>query len=66
MILTVALLLDDLGQPDAARALEAAVEAVLEAGTCTPDLGGQATTAQVGEAVAARVAASSPIPSETR
>jgi 3-isopropylmalate dehydrogenase len=66
MILTVALLLDDLGQPAAARALETAVKDVLDAGTCTPDLGGQATTAQVGEAIAARVAASSPVPSETR
>ena len=47
-------MLDFLGHGAAAAALLGAVGDVLAAGTClTPDLGGTATTAQVGDAVAA-------------
>ena len=60
-ILSAALLLDWLGRRhddgparDAARRIEGAVARVLEAGrVLTPDLGGSATTAAVGDAVAA-------------
>ena len=52
--LSAGLMLDHLGMPDAARALHAAVTKVLAAGRVrTPDLGGTATTEQVGEAVLA-------------
>jgi 3-isopropylmalate dehydrogenase len=51
MLRSTALLLEHgLGRPEEARALEAAVDrALVEAST--PDLGGQATTAEVGDAV---------------
>ncbi|MBI3647660.1 MAG: isocitrate/isopropylmalate dehydrogenase family protein [Actinobacteria bacterium] len=56
MILSGAMLLRHLGEQRAARAVEEAVDAVLAAGRVrTPDLGGDSTTAQVGEAVAAEV-----------
>ncbi|MEF2253334.1 tartrate dehydrogenase, partial [Ralstonia solanacearum] len=38
-------------------AIVAAIEAVIKEGPRTPDLGGSANTTQVGEAIAARVAA---------
>lgn len=44
-----------LGRPDAATALESAVEAVLETGPRTPDLGGDASTDAVTEAVVGRL-----------
>jgi 3-isopropylmalate dehydrogenase len=44
-----------LGRPDAAAALESAVEAVLETGPRTQDLGGEATTAEVTDAVVGRL-----------
>ena len=50
-ILTVALLLEHLGEDAAARRVEQAVAAVLEEGRVTPDLGGDLTTAAVGDAV---------------
>jgi 3-isopropylmalate dehydrogenase len=51
-ILSVALMLDHLGEPGPAATIRAAVARVLAAGAPrTPDLGGQATTAQVGRAV---------------
>ena len=54
---TVALLLEHgLGRPDEARQLDEAIEDALD-GTRTPDLGGSATTAQVGDAVLARFTA---------
>lgn len=50
------LLLDFLGEQEAAAALMRAIEAVLAAGQVqTPDLGGDATTQQVGEAIRARL-----------
>ncbi len=54
-VLSAALLLDHLGERDAARRVEAAVEATLAAGIATPDLGGAATTAQVTAAIVAHV-----------
>ena len=45
------MLLDDLGEQHAASAVLAAIERVLEAGVHTPDLGGRATTDEVGDAL---------------
>jgi 3-isopropylmalate dehydrogenase len=51
MLRSTALLLDHgVGRADEARALETAVEKAL-AETPTPDLGGQATTAEFGDSV---------------
>jgi tartrate dehydrogenase/decarboxylase/D-malate dehydrogenase len=48
-----ALMLDHLGHPEAARAVISAIETVVAEGKIvTPDLGGKASTAQVGEAIA--------------
>ncbi len=47
-----ALMLEHLGHPEAAAAVVRAIEAVLASGPKTPDLGGTATTAEVGRAVA--------------
>ena len=53
-VLSVKLMLDHLGQTKAAAALQAAVAKVLKDGQVkTPDLGGRATTAQMGDAVIA-------------
>ena len=53
-ILSASLMLDHLGLNDAAKAVHRAVTSVLAAGKAlTPDLGGTATTEQVGEAVLA-------------
>ena len=46
-----AMLLDALGRPRPAAAIERAVQAVLAAGPHTPDLQGRATTTAVGDAV---------------
>ncbi len=56
MILSGAMLLRHLGEMNAAAAVEHAVDRVLIEGSIrTPDLGGDSTTMQVGEAVAAAV-----------
>lgn len=53
-IWSVALMLDALGEPAAARGLERAIAIALEdPGSRTPDLGGRATTAAAGAAVRA-------------
>ncbi|MBI3965839.1 MAG: tartrate dehydrogenase, partial [Chloroflexi bacterium] len=53
-----AMMLEFLGHPDAEALLMRAIEAVTEEGkTVTPDLGGKATTAQVGDAIVAQVRA---------
>jgi tartrate dehydrogenase/decarboxylase / D-malate dehydrogenase len=53
-IWSAAMLLDFLGETDAGAALLAAVEATIaDPVTCTPDLGGTATTAETGAAVRA-------------
>jgi tartrate dehydrogenase/decarboxylase/D-malate dehydrogenase len=49
------MLLHDAGHPDAATAIEAAVTATLDEGPVTPDLGGTATTEELGAAIAERV-----------
>jgi tartrate dehydrogenase/decarboxylase/D-malate dehydrogenase len=50
------MLLDYLGEPEAARILMQAIEAqTSDAHVLTPDLGGTATTFEVGEALAQRV-----------
>ncbi len=55
-ILSVALMFEySLERADLARRIEAAVEACLEDGVRSADLGGDATTEQVGEAVLARL-----------
>ncbi len=48
-VLTVALMLRHLGHDDAARRAEAAVDAALEAGATTADLGGSLGTAAAGD-----------------
>ena len=50
-----AMMLDHRGHADGARRLEAAFTEVIESGLVTPDLGGAATTAEVGDAVIARL-----------
>jgi 3-isopropylmalate dehydrogenase len=52
---SAAMLLESLGQSDAASAIHRAVRAALAEGTVTADLGGAATTQAVGEAVAAHL-----------
>lgn len=51
MCLTGALMLEHLGHHESAKRLEAAVAAVVKSGPRPADLGGSATTAEVGEAV---------------
>ena len=56
-VFSVAMMLEFLGQPDAADAINAAVRKVLLDPANHPgDLGGRASTAQVGDAVAAAMA----------
>ena len=56
MILSGAMMLRHLGEPDAAERVQRAVDEVLEAGTVrTPDLGGGASTGDVAHAIAAAV-----------
>jgi tartrate dehydrogenase/decarboxylase/D-malate dehydrogenase len=52
---TAAMMLDHLGQPQAARRLMEAIEAVTARGLQTPDLGGTATMAQVTRAVCEQI-----------
>jgi len=47
-----AMMLDHLGYPQAHDAIVRAIETVTEHGPRTPDMGGQATTADVGRAIA--------------
>jgi tartrate dehydrogenase/decarboxylase / D-malate dehydrogenase len=54
-IWSASLMLEHLGEPAAARALLTALEDVCREGPRTRDLGGSAGTAEVGEAVAARL-----------
>jgi tartrate dehydrogenase/decarboxylase/D-malate dehydrogenase len=56
-IWSASLLLEHLGEPEAARALLSALENVCRTGPRTRDVGGEATTREVGEAVAQRAAA---------
>ena len=54
-IWSAALMLDHFGSPEAARAVERAIETVCEKGPHTPDFGGKASTQDVGKAIAAAV-----------
>lgn len=57
-IWAASMMLDHLGYPDCGALLLAAIEAVTAEGqVLTPDLGGQATTAEVGQAICARLRA---------
>jgi len=52
-IWTGAMMLDHLGEAEAARAIEAAIATVLADGSVrTPDLGGQADTTTLAQAIA--------------
>jgi tartrate dehydrogenase/decarboxylase/D-malate dehydrogenase len=51
-----AMMLDHLGHADAAAAVMRGIERVLAEGPRTPDLGGKATTTQLGRAVAEAIA----------
>ncbi len=56
LILSAAMMLDHLGEEDAARRVRAAVHAVLAEGKkLTRDLGGTAGTTEIAEAIATRV-----------
>jgi tartrate dehydrogenase/decarboxylase/D-malate dehydrogenase len=52
MVWAGAMMLDHLGVPDAAAAIVRVIEKVLAEGPHTPDLGGKATTADLGKAIA--------------
>lgn len=52
---SAALMLDHLGHPDVAAAIEQAVEAALEDGARTRDIGGDCSTDEVASAIAARL-----------
>jgi 3-isopropylmalate dehydrogenase len=54
-ILTVGMMLDGLGFGDAARSVEAAVRAAIEAEVTTPDIGGRRGTRDVGAWIAERL-----------
>jgi tartrate dehydrogenase/decarboxylase/D-malate dehydrogenase len=54
-IWSAALMLDHLGEHEASGRVMAALEAVCREGTRTRDVGGAATTREVGDAVAAHV-----------
>ena len=54
-IASAALMLEHLGQKDAAERIQAAVAAVLAEGIGTPDLGGTAGTTEVGRAIIERL-----------
>ena len=54
-IWSAVLMLEHLGEKEAADRLMRAVEAVCREGVRTRDVGGSATTSEVGDAVAARV-----------
>ncbi len=56
LVLSAAMMLDHMGEAEAARRVREAVYTVLREGkTLTPDLGGSAGTTQIAEAIAARV-----------
>jgi 3-isopropylmalate dehydrogenase len=54
-VLTGALMFEQLGHPEAARDLERAIRETLAAGVRTRDIGGEATTRKVADAVAERL-----------
>lgn len=54
-IWSAVMMLEHLGEPEAASGVMAAIESVLADGPRTPDLGGSATTTEMGNAIAERV-----------
>jgi tartrate dehydrogenase/decarboxylase/D-malate dehydrogenase len=50
-----AMMLDHLGHREASEAVVAAIESVVDGGPVTPDLGGTATTTELGSAIAAAI-----------
>ena len=55
-LLTAAMMLDELSEPSAGACLNAAIaDVVLEGSVLTPDIGGSASTQDVGDAVAKRI-----------
>ena len=54
-IWSVALMLDHFGSPQAARAVEDAIEKICESGPRTADLGGKASTQEMGKAIASAI-----------
>jgi tartrate dehydrogenase/decarboxylase/D-malate dehydrogenase len=58
-IWSASMMLEHLGEPEAAAAIMTAIEQTLSSADCprTPDMGGKATTADLGKAIADRVAA---------
>jgi 3-isopropylmalate dehydrogenase len=54
-ILTAGMMVEHLGDEDAAKRLEAAVVDVIRAGECTRDLGGSLSTSEAGDAVVKRL-----------
>jgi 3-isopropylmalate dehydrogenase len=65
-ILTVGLLLEHLGHPEAALAVERAVLGAVQAGEVTRDVGGSLSTTDAAAAVASRIAAGSAAVPPTR
>ncbi len=57
-ILAGAMMLEWLGEGDAARRIDRAVEAVLESGHATPDIGGTLTTTAMADAISDAIGAS--------
>lgn len=55
-----AMMLEHLGQTEAARAVMTAIEKVMLSGPRTPDMGGSASTTEVGDAIAAAIRFSNP------
>jgi tartrate dehydrogenase/decarboxylase/D-malate dehydrogenase len=49
-------MLEHLGEPDAAQRVMQALEAVCRDGPRTTDIGGDASTSEVGDAIARRIA----------
>ena len=49
------MMLEHLGHKEAGEAIVRAIEAVLRDGPRTPDMGGKATTQEVGKAIAAAI-----------
>jgi 3-isopropylmalate dehydrogenase len=54
-ILTIGLLLEHLGRPAEAAAIERAVQGCVETERCTADVGGKLATSQAGDAVVERL-----------
>jgi 3-isopropylmalate dehydrogenase len=59
-ILSAAMLLDEIGEPEAGEAIRRAVDRVVANGPLTPDLDGTATTAEVGRMVATSITEAAP------